>query len=199
MAAIVRHGTSKGRQLLNNQVAVVLFNGYATKAEKKKGIDRRVPPRFEWTAQSLASKGFLRSQKDYSPPADVNDRLSAIAKTVLGTSDGRLTDLNAKFEFLNACFGEFQHGVPNSLLHTIESVDDVKQFYLTPISTKTPLDKFKDVELPANLHIQHDYVRYNPETFDGKTTFPKSSTLVTGLKYKEKYVGHRQAQQWPYK
>lgn len=28
--------------------------------------------------------------------------------------------------------------------------------------------------------------------FNGKTAFPKSSTLVTGLKYKKKYKGHMQ-------
>lgn len=28
--------------------------------------------------------------------------------------------------------------------------------------------------------------------FGGKTAFPKSSTIVSGLKYKKKYPGHRQ-------
>ena len=28
--------------------------------------------------------------------------------------------------------------------------------------------------------------------FNGRTAFPKSSTIVTGLKYKKKYPGHKQ-------
>lgn len=32
--------------------------------------------------------------------------------------------------------------------------------------------------------------------FNGKTAFPKSSTLVTGLKYKKKYPGHMQENPW---
>lgn len=34
--------------------------------------------------------------------------------------------------------------------------------------------------------------------FKGQTAFNRSSTLVTGLKYKEKYKGHIQNQQWPF-
>lgn len=32
--------------------------------------------------------------------------------------------------------------------------------------------------------------------FGGKTAFPKSSTIVTGLKYKKKYPGHMQENPW---
>lgn len=32
--------------------------------------------------------------------------------------------------------------------------------------------------------------------FNGKTAFPKSSTLVTSIKYKKKYPGHKQDNPW---
>lgn len=72
---------------------------------------------------------------------------------------------------------------------------DLREFYNTPISTTLPFDAMRNTDLPPNLHIQHDYLRFHPETdekFNGKTAFPKSSTLVTGLKYKKMYKGHTQ-------
>jgi large subunit ribosomal protein L50 len=56
-----------------------------------------------------------------------------------------------------------------------------------------PLEKFKSVELPPNVHIQYDYHRFHPETdtmFNGVSAFPQSNTVVTGLKYKKKYAGY---------
>jgi len=32
--------------------------------------------------------------------------------------------------------------------------------------------------------------------FNGRTAFPKSSTLVTSIKYKKKYPGHKQQNPW---
>lgn len=32
--------------------------------------------------------------------------------------------------------------------------------------------------------------------FSGKTAFPKSSTIVTSIKYKKKYPGHMQENPW---
>lgn len=54
--------------------------------------------------------------------------------------------------------------------------------------------------LPPNLHIQQDYVRFTKETssfFGGHTAFPKSSTIVTGLKYRNKYPGYEAKRKWP--
>lgn len=36
-----------------------LFQTYATKAEKRKGIDRKVGPKIDSSAESLAAKGFV--------------------------------------------------------------------------------------------------------------------------------------------
>lgn len=71
-------------------------------------------------------------------------------------------------------------------------VDDVIEFYKTPVNTYLPLDELQTRELPPNLHIENKYTRFHPETdtmFGGKTAFPGSSTIVTGLKYRKKYPG----------
>lgn len=126
--------------------------------------------------------------------------------------------LEDKFNFLTKCSQEFQHTVPNSVLHEIETLsncflihphkswswaerykktfvfflDDVIDFYETAINTFLPLDELSTRELPPNLHIEHKYTRFHPDTdtmFGGKTAFPESSTIVTGLKYRKKYPG----------
>lgn len=63
-----------------------------------------------------------------------------------------------------------------------------------------PYDALKNIDLPENLHIQYDYVRFHPDTdtkFNGQSAFPRSSTLVTGLKYRGKYQGHEAKRSWP--
>nr|CAD7608991.1 unnamed protein product [Timema genevievae] len=77
---------------------------------------------------------------------------------------------------------------------------DVIEYYQTPVNAKTPLDALKNIELPPNLHIQHEYHRFHPDTdtmFGGISVFTKSSTIVTGLKYKKKYKGHVAKTSWP--
>lgn len=82
---------------------------------------------------------------------------------------------------------------------------DVINFFETPVESAVPLDTLKTVDLPENLHIQHEYLRFHPETdtkFGGQTAYPKSSTIVTGLKAKKKYAGFQTKMEWyehPYK
>ncbi|KZC04607.1 hypothetical protein WN55_00682 [Dufourea novaeangliae] len=81
------------------------------------------------------------------------------------------------------------------MLCSIETIGHLKEFYATPVNIQTPLDSMRNVDLPKNLHINYEYHRFHPDTdtmFGGKTAFPKSSTIVTGLKYKKKYPGHQQ-------
>jgi len=202
MAALAKHGLFTTTRRLFPPKNVIACS-YATKAEKKKGIDRKVGPKIDSSAQSLAAKGFLRPQQEYTPPEDVDNKLQDIFQNTMGTIDKsvRLDDLNKRFSIFNACYTEFQHCIPNSLLHTIETIGDVAKFYATPVSTITPYDKLKTMELPPNLHVQHEYHRFHPQTdtmFDGVTAFPRSSTIVSGLKYKDKYKGHEQRETWPY-
>ncbi|CAG9863113.1 unnamed protein product [Phyllotreta striolata] len=194
MAALLRHAVFKTRIVPSKNV---LSSPFATKAEKRKGIDRKPVPKIDSTAQSLAAKGFLRPQREYVPPQDVDEKLSSIFKSVVGdTKDStRIADLNQKFNIFVQCEQQLNHNVPSSLLHLFNTLGDVRVFFKTPVDVRTPLDRLKDMNLPENLHVQYEYHRFHPDTdklFNGVTAFPKSSTIVTGLKYKDKYPGHKQ-------
>ncbi|XP_044759817.1 39S ribosomal protein L50, mitochondrial [Coccinella septempunctata] len=198
MAAILRHSLCRSCEII--PPATASFSYYSTKAEKKKGIDRKPTPTINSTAESLAAKGFLRPQKDYTPPKDADKSLDEIFNSVLG-QEKKLSNLPQKTEVLRACFSKFQHSVPNSLLRTIKTLDDIRNFYNTPVDTSTPYDKLRNMDLPENLHVQYDYVRFHPDSdtkFNGQTAFNERSTLVTGLKYKGKYLGHIQKPNWPF-
>ncbi|XP_075160887.1 mitochondrial ribosomal protein L50 isoform X1 [Haematobia irritans] len=152
--------------------------------------------------QSLADKGFLRPHKQYDAPSNAKETIIEICgKFQVPTKrDYHFKSLEEKFKMLEACFTEFKHSVPNSVIYELKTVGDVINFYETSINTTVPLDALKEMDLPENLHIQYDYVRFNSETdtkFNGQTAFPKSSTLVTGLRYREKYAGNEAKQSWP--
>ncbi|GAB0092272.1 39S ribosomal protein L50, mitochondrial [Sergentomyia squamirostris] len=153
--------------------------------------------RIESVAQSIASKGFLRSCPSYLPPDNVATQIRDIFKTS-GVTD--LMALDQKFRVLQECGKTFLHHVPNSQLHNLKTIDDVISFYETPINTTLPMNTLKAEDLPENLHVQQDYVRFHPEEdtkFGGVSAFPKSSTLVTGLTCRTKYRGHVAKRSWP--
>ncbi|XP_011311954.1 39S ribosomal protein L50, mitochondrial isoform X2 [Fopius arisanus] len=162
-----------------------------------------LPPRstikwkLQWDETSLGSRGFLRPLKPYEPPADASQRLDMVCRGQgLSPADStRIDNLLKRFDFFVACEKEFNYGIPSSRLYTMETIGDVRQFYKTPIVAALPFDLVRKTELPKNLHIQYEYHRFHPATdtkFNGKTAFPYSSTIVTGLKYKKKYKGHKQ-------
>jgi len=163
---------------------------------------------FVWDAASLNHRGFLRFQKEYSPPAGAKERILKLSLEVVGDLKGNnvetfvLSDPKIKFEILSKAFEEFDHSPPNSMLYLMKTVGDVAKFYSTPISTVTPYDTLvnKRDELPPNLHVQKEPLRFHPDTdtmFGGMTAFPKSTNIVTGLRAKKKYKGFEAKRQWP--
>ncbi|XP_011872871.1 PREDICTED: 39S ribosomal protein L50, mitochondrial [Vollenhovia emeryi] len=211
MAALIRHGSlasafrSTSAILLPASAVTAARGGVArhksgrpAKTTKKRV---EVKTRIDSVGESLAARGFLRPYKSYEPPADATERIDRIceSRSIPRHDDARLEDLARRFELFVACEGEFKHSIPNSLLCTIESIGDLKRFYSTPVDSLTPYEALRKVDLPKNLHIQQDYHRFHPDTdtmFNGKTAFPQSSTLVTGIKYKKKYPGHKQENPW---
>ncbi len=171
--------------------------------------------------ESLAARSYLRPLKSYCPPNDLESQFKAVLQNCLIQSSS-ITSGHIKFKLLNACSKKFNHTVPNSRLHEIKTVgrinknlhenltsfmffhfisltDDVLDFYKLPVDGRVPLDKFSSVALPPNLYIQHEYHRFHPETdtlFSGVSAFPKQSTIVTGLKYKKKYLGYSSKPIW---
>lgn len=41
-------------------------------------------------------------------------------------------------------------------------LDDVLEFYKTPVEKRAPLDALKTMKLPENVHIQTEYHRFHP-------------------------------------
>ncbi|CAH0604981.1 unnamed protein product [Chrysodeixis includens] len=160
----------------------------------------KVDKKLQAAAESLAARGFLRPTKPWAPPANIEETITKICASNGLSADSQFDALETKFSVLKACFEETGYDVPNSQLHTIETVDDLKKFYLTPVDTATPFDALKRMELPKNLHVQPDYVRFHPDKdtmFGGVSAFPKSSTIVTGLKARKKYEGYTAKTSWP--
>ncbi|XP_022819793.1 39S ribosomal protein L50, mitochondrial [Spodoptera litura] len=160
----------------------------------------KVDKKFQAAAESLAARGFLRPTKPWDPPANIEETISKICSSKGLNTDAEFEALETKFAVLKECYEETGYDVPNSLLHTIGSVADLKQFYKTPVDTATPFEALKRMELPKNLHVQPDYVRFHPDKdtmFDGVSAFPKSSTIVSGLKTRKKYEGYSAKRSWP--
>ncbi|XP_015435788.1 PREDICTED: 39S ribosomal protein L50, mitochondrial [Dufourea novaeangliae] len=199
MAALIRHGLLANHLKCASPVLAVSTTSsrYDIIRFKSKKPVKVAARRFNDAEKSLANKGFLRYNKDYRPPEDVYTRINKICENqAISTNDKtKLEDPIQRFNLFLACEKELQHSVPNSMLCSIETIGHLKEFYATPVNIQTPLDSMRNVDLPKNLHINYEYHRFHPDTdtmFGGKTAFPKSSTIVTGLKYKKKYPGHQQ-------
>ncbi|XP_014479226.1 PREDICTED: uncharacterized protein LOC106746756 [Dinoponera quadriceps] len=199
MAALIRHGLF-ANALKSTSIIV------RTACNKAKEFPRtrklvHVRARINSVGASLGARGFLRQQKSYEPPKDASERFDKLCESQAISLDDnvKLEDPNMRFKLFVACEEEFQHNVPNSQLYTIENIGDLRQFYLTPVDSATPYEALGRMKLPENLYVQKEYHRFHPDTdtmFNGKTAFPKSSTIVTGLKYKKKYPGHQQENPW---
>jgi len=156
---------------------------------------------LERQMESLSTKGFLRSYKPYSPPADITSKFLSTCSSVLGRDialeelrDVKLDNLEEKFKVLEALSATFNHSVHNSRLGNIKHLKHAYVFYQAPVITKNPYELLHERGeaggLPPNLHIQ-----LNPFRFTGKgehrldqvTAYPRSSTLVSGLYTRDKY------------
>lgn len=202
MAALIRHGLLANP--LKSSTTILAVNTTSLRYDVTRFMSKKTPrrpkvvtPTFNDDNTSLSAKGFLRYQEAYNPPTDVYRRIDKICneQNISTNDDTKIDDPLQRFNLFLACEKEFQHSLTNSVLCFIETIADLKEYYGTPIGNVTPLDAMRNMELPKNLQINYDYVRFHPDTdtlFNGKTAFPKSSTLVTGLKYKKKYPGHKQ-------
>ena len=93
---------------------------------------------------------------------------------------------------LTSLIKEFNHDVPNTTLHDIKTVSDVVEFFSTEVRLSSALEDLSSLDLPRNLHIQTEYIRFDPDNKDdpltkGHTAFPGVNTYVTSIKYKRKY------------
>ena len=156
---------------------------------------------FDQQLASMKTRGFYRAYKAFTPPENIHEIVLTAAKDILNiteqNADLRKIPLGSqenKFKLLNHLATKLNHAVPNSLLHRINSVEKVLQFYRAQVSDTNPYEKLeikqRNNELPPNLHIQLDPVRFNSEgthKFDQVTAFPGSRTIINDPEVKKKY------------
>ena len=87
------------------------------------------------------------------------------------------------------------HRVPNSLLHTMTTLDKVLTFYSTNVDMLSPYDRLEQGvrcgALPANLTVQLEPLRFDPsqatQSIGRVTAFPRSSTILSTPEAKKKF------------
>ena len=72
----------------------------------------------------------------------------------------------------------------------MKTVQDAVDYFKTEVSENTRYEDMTKLDLPPNLHIELEPMRFNPETdtlYGGRTAFPGRDTIITSIKYKRKY------------
>ncbi|KAK7480069.1 hypothetical protein BaRGS_00028706 [Batillaria attramentaria] len=149
-------------------------------------------------AKPLKKRTGIQQVRPYSPPADVEARVQRITTDVCSNvADWKnyvFENNRVKFKILTQMMAEFDHSIPNADLTNMKSVSDALRFFSTPVRDTSALEDLSKLDLPPNLHIQMDHLRFDPETdtmFGGVSAFPNRPTIVTSLKYRRKY-GNKQ-------
>lgn len=74
----------------------------------------------------------MRPHKEYDPPIDIKNVIIKIANNVVNqTNVSYKLDKNEKFRLLKKCEEIVDHKVPNSLLHTVNTLGKFKIVLLT--------------------------------------------------------------------
>ncbi|VDK86393.1 unnamed protein product [Dibothriocephalus latus] len=98
------------------------------------------------------------------------------------------SDNSEKYLFLSSCIREFKHPISSSLLHEMNDVESVLNYFLTPVKSDDVLVNMANASddkdaLPSNLVVQVDSIRFDPgdKSFFPTTAFPGRSTIVSGI------------------
>jgi len=167
---------------------------------------------FESQMESLKTKGFRRPYLPYNPPNDMEQLFfEACAKVLPADIFSNNIDLSTvklddklgglvKCELLNEIGKALNHYIPNSMLHEMNSLDKVLHFYSVEITRESSYDRLESMskkgELPPNLYIQLEPVRFDPKAAeeDGNeqdvariTAYPRSSTIIVDPMNRKKY------------
>lgn len=106
------------------------------------------------------------------------------------------------YQFLNECGKQFDHEVPSPALHEMKKIGHVVHFYGQPVRGISKFDELvkNQDQLPPNLTVISNYLRFNPETdkfFGGKDAYPKSPMMTYGVRAKQKYENIKEKFEWP--
>jgi hypothetical protein len=170
---------------------------------------------FQDQLTSLQLRGFQRGGfRPFIPPKDMETRFMDICSRFLpgglqGKHDMSQVTLMGpeKASLLGALAESFGgHRVPNSLLHTMTTLDRVFTFYSTQVNQMSPYDRLeagvRQGVLPQNLHVQLEPVRFDPSiaTSDmGRiSAFPRCSTILVSPEAQKKWKPFK-AKHSPYK
>lgn len=91
---------------------------------------------------------YLRAQNPYQPPKNVPllvDKLKESANLTTGFN-GKSFTLQDKFDFLTLCGKEFNHTVPNSVLHEIQTISKLFEFFFFENLTKFWFDSILELK-----------------------------------------------------
>ena len=157
---------------------------------------------FESQLKSLQLRGFQRPLRKYVVPDNIEERFVSICQSVLGLGPGA-SDLSQikisgsqKVQLLASLAENLNgHRVPNSLLHTMTTLDKVLTFYSTSVDMLSPYDRLeqgvRSGVLPANLTVQLEPLRFDPSQATHElgriTAFPRSSTILSTPEAKKKW------------
>ncbi len=158
---------------------------------------------FESQLQSLRLRGFQRAYRPYEPPHDMEQKfMTACDKCLKGglPQGANLAEIKIEGVEKAALLSEIAdamggHRVPNSMLHTMTTLDKVFSFYSTPVDMMTPYERIEAGvrfgDMPQNLHVQLEPHRFDPEggssRLDRVTAFPRSSTILSTPEAKKRW------------
>ena len=94
--------------------------------------------------------------------------------------------------------GEFNHPIPSNILHDLEDVQAVKEYFSKGVEPEDKLVAMLEEHkqnniLPSNLVLQIDPIRFNitDKTFFPTTAYPGRSTIVSGIETSKKYPSYK--------
>ncbi|KRX34406.1 39S ribosomal protein L50, mitochondrial [Trichinella murrelli] len=168
-------------------------------AEEKTG-------QHDFVAQDkIRARSVLKHLNVYVPPEDLQNRLENAVKKYCPSwnenwKEFSLEDAKMKFQILNHLEISLGKLILNSCLHELKTMEDVLNYFLKPVSITSDYSKMaRSSQLPKNVHILEDAVRFHPltdEQHGGITAFPKSSTYVPSLRFRRYVKGFRAKTEW---
>lgn len=184
--------------------------------EKPDSIPQSAIPTVSELASYKTKKYVTRlvTCRPYAPPSNVEQIIHQIAKETIdnfkeetrSNDNWRSVNLNNplnKYNLLTRCMKECSHTISNVTLNDLKNLEDVYQYFSTPVKDTNVLEDLQQSpDLPKNVHIQLDAVRFTPETssfFNELDAFPKRSTKVIDLWYKKKYSSYPKNEEDPFK
>ncbi|XP_062590842.1 uncharacterized protein LOC134252387 [Saccostrea cucullata] len=149
----------------------------------------------DYTRHNLKKRTSIQTHRAYTPPENVENTVLQIVKGVYG-KDVDLQDIDLdqdrrkKFMVLTRMMKEFDHYIPNTELHDMKTIEQAVEFFKKEIKDTSCLEDLTKLDLPKNLHINTEYIRYDRDEnslWPGKDAFPGEQTKVFSSKFSRKY------------